>query len=449
MLNTQTWSSYNHSNKPPFLNEQSSDNNLPKNTAITYNKIALSYNDDPFTTAMFLAEKDKVINLLDIQDSDTVLDYWCWTWKYIELFWKNRSWKTVWMDISSEMIEEAKRNNHNLNIDYILWDTSTLSKIPDNSFDKINSAQVLKFITSQEDLNVLFKELYRILKPWWSFVFTNNHPNRNFDWEDFKLKPNPNYSEESNQEVDMKLHTLEDYEKACQTSWFKVESINDVEIDEKVWDLFEEESFKKVNGKRFVIAIKLTKPKNNMKQTMNLQEVLQENLNLTEQNVKRINLLKTKELQGIYKSQLDFLNDSRLKDINIAIVPDDLWIKWNQPSESSAENQLILFRQSYFESINNTDDIAWLTHELTHCQRLFDSKDTDEYQQDMQTFAFSNLESKYPYPNNLVEQVTFSKQFHYLKEQGKNRNDILILLSDYYSEEDMPFFNRLLDTIYN
>lgn len=58
-----------------------------------------------------------------------------------------------------------------------------------------------------------------------------------------------------------------------------------------------------------------------------------------------------------------------------------------------------------------------------------------------------DLEGEYPYPNNLVEKYTFSKQFEYLKKQGKSREDILGLLKKYYKEENMPFFRRLLDEV--
>lgn len=66
----------------------------------------------------------------------------------------------------------------------------------------------------------------------------------------------------------------------------------------------------------------------------------------------------------------------------------------------------------------------------------------------MQRFAFEDLETEYTYPNNPVEQFTFTKQFQYLKEQGKSREDVLKMLSHDYNEEDFPFFNRLLDSVY-
>jgi hypothetical protein len=47
-----------------------------------------------------------------------------------------------------------------------------------------------------------------------------------------------------------------------------------------------------------------------------------------------------------------------------------------------------------------------------------------------------------------VEQQVFTKQFQYLKEQGKSRENVLKMLSHDYNEKDFPFFNRLLDGVY-
>ena len=77
-----------------------------------------------------------------------------------------------------------------------------------------------------------------------------------------------------------------------------------------------------------------------------------------------------------------------------------------------------------------------------------DSKSPEEYQDNMQKYAFDDLGTEYTYPNNPVEQFTFTKQFQYLKEQGKSREDVLAMISKYYEEEDFPFFNRLLDNVY-
>jgi hypothetical protein len=175
---------------------------------------------------------------------------------------------------------------------------------------------------------------------------------------------------------------------------------------------------------------------------------LQEYLGLKEGDIERVSLLKAKNLPEQYQAQREALHDERLDSITIAVVPDDLWVKGSQPSESIAENQLILIKKSYFEVQENPDEIAWLCHELAHCQNFLDSETPEEYQGNMQKFAFEDLKTEYTYPNNPVEQFTFTKQFKYLKDQGKKREDVLTMLSEHYDEEDFPFFNRLLDGVY-
>src|SRR3972149_6830776 len=179
-----------------------------------------------------------------------------------------------------------------------------------------------------------------------------------------------------------------------------------------------------------------------------IKQHLQEYLGLKEGAVERVALLKAKNLPEHYQAQREALRDERLDKVTIAVIPDDLWVKGSQPSESSAENQLILIKQSYFEAQENPDKIAWLCHELAHCQNFLDSESPEEYQGNMQKFAFEDLKTEYTYPNNLVEQFTFTKQFQYLKENGKSREDVLTMLSKHYHEVDFPFFNRLLDRIY-
>jgi len=179
-----------------------------------------------------------------------------------------------------------------------------------------------------------------------------------------------------------------------------------------------------------------------------IKQHLEEYLGLKEGAVEKIGLLKAKDLPKNYQAQREALHDERLDGVTIAVVPDDLWVKGSQPSESSAERQLILIKQSYFEAQENPDEIAWLCHELAHCQNFLDSESPEAYQGNMQKFAFEDLKTEYTYPNNPVEQFTFTKQFQYLKENGKTREDILTMLSKDYHEEDFPFFNRLLDSVY-
>lgn len=184
-----------------------------------------------------------------------------------------------------------------------------------------------------------------------------------------------------------------------------------------------------------------------------IKQHLQKYLNLKDGAIERVKLLKVKDLPKNYQAQREAFNDEKLDKINIAVIPDDLWVKGDQPSESIVEKQLISIKQSYFEAQKNPDEIAWLCHELAHCQNFLNSESPEEYQNNTQKFAFEDLRTKYTYPNNPVEQFAFTKQFQFLKKQGKSREYVLEKINEYYNKknfnkEDFSFFNRLLNNVY-
>jgi len=173
---------------------------------------------------------------------------------------------------------------------------------------------------------------------------------------------------------------------------------------------------------------------------------LREYLHLEDQDLKKISFIKAGDLPGVYKAQYEALNDARLENITMAIIPDDFWRK-SQPTESSAGNNLILIKQGYFENQENPDELAWTVHELAHCQKFLDSESAEAYQKDMETFAFEDLGGEYPYPNSLVEEWAFGQQLQYLLSQGKSQEEILKMLSQEYTENEMPFFVRIMDNL--
>jgi len=224
-----------------------------------YNNSAEIYDDDPETQAFFILEHEKVLEMLDIQDWQSVLDIWCWTGKYIKIFPKNIN--LYWLDISEKMIEKSLTKNPTIPTQYVVWDISQWIPFPDWYFDSINCSHVLKFLTSQKDLESAFQEISRVLKKWWTFVFTNNHPERNFNWDDYQLVRTNIWNTVDNNDIEipMKLHTLRNYEEACEKASLHAEEIYDVQIDQKLQSFLTSESFSKVKGKRIIIALKLIK----------------------------------------------------------------------------------------------------------------------------------------------------------------------------------------------
>jgi hypothetical protein len=180
-----------------------------------------------------------------------------------------------------------------------------------------------------------------------------------------------------------------------------------------------------------------------------IKDHLQTYLGLPADQIERIALFKAADLPAQYQSQLQALHDARLEAVTIGLVPDDLWFKGDQPSESHVSQKLIIFKQGYFEKPENVDEIAWLSHELAHCQKFLDSESPEQYQADSVRPAFDDLGSEETYPNNAVEQFAFTKQFDYLKSIGKSKEDVLKMLMVDYEAKDLPFFTKLLVEVYD
>jgi hypothetical protein len=177
------------------------------------------------------------------------------------------------------------------------------------------------------------------------------------------------------------------------------------------------------------------------KPSKDILEYLVEYLELEEGDKRSVEIIKAIDLPKDCKEQLSFFNDESLGSINIAFIPEKLWIKGAQPSESHADKNLVLFKEGYLEE---GDDIAWLSHEIAHCQRFLDGKN---YQKESETPAFKDISFENSYPNNKVEKYAFTKQFEFLKSKGKSRKDILEMVLEHYKEEDLPFFEKILDEI--
>lgn len=152
-------------------------------------------------------------------------------------------------------------------------------------------------------------------------------------------------------------------------------------------------------------------------------------------------------LAGEYADQFDFLADRRLAAVEIAVVPDQLWIKGRQPSESHAARGLILMREGFYWDPAKPvqDEPAWMTHELAHCQQFLDKR--EDYEKDSQRPAFPGIGLD-AYPNNKVEEYTFGRQFEYLRSRDVSRGRVAEMLQEQYDRSDFAFFDRILDRVY-
>lgn len=179
-----------------------------------------------------------------------------------------------------------------------------------------------------------------------------------------------------------------------------------------------------------------------------LKNFLQKTFGFNDKNVEKIVFYKVSELPSYYSEQLKNF-DQDILETDIAVIPDNAWRKENQPTESLAENNLIIIKENYFNDKENQDEIGWITHELAHCEEFAESEDAKEYETKRKTQAFTDVDTEGTYPNNLVEKHAFSKQFRYLKSIGKEKQDVWEMLKQYYGKEDFPFFEKLLNRIFD
>lgn len=148
-----------------------------------------------------------------------------------------------------------------------------------------------------------------------------------------------------------------------------------------------------------------------------------------------------------YGDQYRFLADERLAGVEIAVVPDGFWVKGKQPSESHAARSLILVREGFYldPASQEQDELAWMTHELAHCQQFMDKG--NDYDKESQQAAFEDIGLD-TYPNSRVEEHAFGKQFEYLKIKGVSREGVAKMMREHYGPEDFKFLDKILDRVY-
>lgn len=129
-------------------------------------------------------EKWFFLNLLPPDTSSfDVIDIWAWDWRiYNILQTRNHKFNSYTaFDISEKLLSK-----HPGGVNKIIWDLEETLPFPDNSFDLIFSFFVLEHI---DDIDHLFFEIERTLKPWaqviiWHFIqrreFTRKKWNENF-----------------------------------------------------------------------------------------------------------------------------------------------------------------------------------------------------------------------------------------------------------------------------
>lgn len=124
------------------------------------------------------------LNMLgDLKDKE-ILELWCGTWENSMVM--SKLWgKVTWIDIEQDRIDIAIKNMSikkieydKLDVNFLQWDANHLP-FDDNKFDLIESSMVLEYVG---DVQNVLKEVKRVMKDDWKFVFCISHENQ-IKWE--------------------------------------------------------------------------------------------------------------------------------------------------------------------------------------------------------------------------------------------------------------------------
>lgn len=130
------------------------------------------------TRPFFLLGRKKALWNIDIKNNQRIIDYWCWTgMNYKELIKRHPGMDYIWIDISEDMLAEARKKYKKWNFE--LWDISTYKKTSDRAI----CTYVLSMIDNYEDIIINIKENLNLN---WTFVVLDFYP---FTWFLHKFFP--------------------------------------------------------------------------------------------------------------------------------------------------------------------------------------------------------------------------------------------------------------------
>jgi len=104
-----------------------------------------------------------------------ILDLWCWDGHDIAYFETKYDADFWGIDSSEYMIGQAKNNIKNPQSLHI-WNFQNMP-FEDNFFDVIYAKYSFSYLS---DFELVYKEVTRVLKEWWLFLFIQNHPLNDF-----------------------------------------------------------------------------------------------------------------------------------------------------------------------------------------------------------------------------------------------------------------------------
>ncbi len=153
-----------------FINRFFPNKEHPFNTE-KWGVLNLNYADFEYNHTKWLLDMySEVIDLKELSWK-RILDVWCWAgWKWIyiaENYWSNVIWIDLNLNFLNQALNKAKEKKVSKLVSFKEENALNLS-FNDNEFDIIIMSDVIEHIP---DTEVLFKEVYRVLKKWGKVIF--------------------------------------------------------------------------------------------------------------------------------------------------------------------------------------------------------------------------------------------------------------------------------------
>ncbi|MDC5855933.1 class I SAM-dependent methyltransferase [Vibrio europaeus] len=190
-----------------------------------------------------LLERPTTLALLGDVKGKAVVDMGCGSGIYAQWFLEHGVSNLTCVDLSAEMIDLVKSEYGNRLTAYVQDLSKGLPNEASSSADIIVCPLVLHYI---EDLNVVLKDVYRVLKPGGYIVFSTHHP-----FADFECTTSGNYFERERVtedwntvgdpvEVSFYRRSLTEISDAVTSSGLFISRISEGEVDERAKAISEE-----------------------------------------------------------------------------------------------------------------------------------------------------------------------------------------------------------------
>ncbi len=203
---------------------------------------------DTETNPALIAEGNRSIDALELNEEDVVLEVGCGTGRNLKKMVKKTK-NIHGIDISEEMINVAKTALPD--VDFKEGDIETGLPYCEKTFDKVLCSFVISHI---KNIDSLFSEIGRVLKKNGLLVITTIHPAADFS----KFEPKEKRFHLMKHDINLQ-HNLEEITKACEISGLKICEVKEIPIFEGLRQYYTEESFKKIRGTPFLVIIKAKK----------------------------------------------------------------------------------------------------------------------------------------------------------------------------------------------